>query len=167
MNEPKIQDEASLWHFAINYYQRPGVAELCLSLQDNWQADVCLLLWCLWLEARGQALSHAQLLHAQQQLQPWRDTVITPLRQLRRNIKQRYGQQDGAIQDTAIEALRQQIKTAELAGEQWQLQQLQALASWPPSAVCAGDNVSLYLTQLGLSETAYQQACHLLLQQTV
>lgn len=162
MNEVDTKDEASLWHFAVNYYQRPGVTELCLSLQDNWQADVCLLLWCLWLEARGQALSHAQLLHAQQQLQPWRDTVITPLRQLRHTIKQRYGQQDGAI-----EALRQQIKTAELAGERWQLQQLQALASWPPSAVCAGDNVSLYLTQLGLSETAHQQARHLLLQQTV
>lgn len=40
----------NLWQFAIDVYSQPGVEDLCLELQDQQNADVTLLLWCLWLD---------------------------------------------------------------------------------------------------------------------
>lgn len=140
-----MNPQDSLWQFAQDRYQRPGVAALCLELQDHWGADICLLLWCLWLEQRQIRLDAERLQHVQAQFQPWRSQVVTPLRQLRRYLKQQYGTFDGDI-----EGLRQQVKQVELHSEKLYLQQLAHTAVWPATAVASGANVQVYAQWLGL-----------------
>ena len=148
-------DFASLWDFALGVYAQPGVAQACLALQDEQGADVCLLLWCLWLERGGCELTAEGLQQAQAAIAPWVAQAVLPLRALRRQLKAHYG-----TADIELEQVRQGIKQAELLAERQVLRQLAALGSqWPQgAAVPAGANLRLYLGTLGVPE-AQQLAC--------
>lgn len=133
----------SLWDFSLSLYTASGVESVCLRMQDDFQAKVTILLWCCWLEVRNVHLTSARLAQAQQRLAPWDDTVIKPLRQLRREIRQQYG-----VDEEAIEACRQKIKSAELAAEQVALSWLESLScEWEaaPAPVRRGENAECYL----------------------
>jgi uncharacterized protein (TIGR02444 family) len=118
--------QQSLWDFAVTCYARPGVAELCLHLQDRQDADVCLLLAALWLESRGTPATPARLEQLQLVAQPWRQTVIAPLRHLRRDWK------EAAARDAELAELRQALAALELRAERRLLERLQQLAdTWP------------------------------------
>ncbi|SDT05037.1 TIGR02444 family protein [Pseudomonas oryzae] len=118
----------SLWDFSITLYSRPGIAELCLQLQDARDADVCLLLTALWLERRGVAATPARLARLEQLAQPWQQAVTIPLRQLRRTWKA------AASRDAGLAELRRELAALELKAERLLLERLQELASdWPPA----------------------------------
>jgi uncharacterized protein (TIGR02444 family) len=139
----------SLWDFSLRVYARPGIAPLCLELQDNYGADVNLLLWGLWLEDQQKQLTVSRLQQAEAQVASWVKETIQPLRQIRRQLKNQYG-----TTDSLIESLRQTIKQAELQAEQQEQFQLQTLAAtWPltTSALPSGENLRVYLEHLGLS----------------
>ncbi len=147
-----MNSQDSLWQFALAYYQRPAVAELCLELQDQWGADVCLLLWCLWLERQDVRLDSERLQEVHARFQPWRQQVVEPLRQLRRQLKHNYGTADGDI-----EALRQQVKQVELHSEKLLLQWLAAQDTSRLAPGCTpGANLLVYAQWLGLP-AAWQQ----------
>lgn len=110
-----------LWRFAEHLYQRPGIEAACLHLQAE-GADVCLLLCAAWLERRKVACSPT---HAEQLLrlaEPWQRTVVMPLRQIRQDWRA------AAQQDSALAALREQIKRLELDAEREQLERLAAVS---------------------------------------
>lgn len=133
--------QQSLWDFAVTCYARPGVAELCLHLQDRQDADVCLLLAALWLESRGTPATPARLEQLQLVAQPWRQTVIVPLRQLRRDWK------EAAAGDAELAELRQALAALELKAERRLLERLQQLAdTWPTPA--GGATVERWLEPL-------------------
>lgn len=135
----------SLWNFSLNLYACPEVAAECLVLQDNKGIDVNVLLWCLWLEVEQKRLTPQRLHQAGDQVRYWVEAVIIPLRNLRRQLKKRFG-----TTDSSIEMLRQTIKQAELDAEQQEQRLLQMLAeTWEKEAVSVlpGDNLRLYLTQ--------------------
>ena len=44
MRQPRPELEAESWAFALALYARPGVAEACLTLQNEAGVDVMLLL---------------------------------------------------------------------------------------------------------------------------
>ena len=116
---------ADLWTFATTVYARPGVETACLELQDT-GADVCLLLCGLWLDHRGVAHDEARERQLRQLATPWQCEVVMPLRALRQQWRH------AAQQDSALNALRQQLKQLELDAEREQLQHLQALTQgWP------------------------------------
>lgn len=144
-----LGDFASLWDFALRVYAQPGVEPACLALQDEQGADVCLLLWCLWLERGGCELTAEGLQQAQGAIAPWVAQAVLPLRALRRQLKARYG-----TADAELEQLRLGIKQAELLAERQVLRQLAALnGQWQRTAeVPAGTNLRLYLGALGLAE---------------
>lgn len=128
-----------------------------MALQDDWQADVGLLLWLSWLEGEGRQLDATQLQRAQARIAPWQKQVIKPLRQLRRRIKKDYPDRS----ETA-EACRQAIKSAELHAEQRNLEELALLAdSWfgtvPKLPLKAGGNLQLYADQLELPKALRQR----------
>ena len=151
------QDQASLWEFALGVYAQPGVEQACLALQDERGAEVCLLLWCLWLERRGCVLTAAGLQQAQAAIAPWVDDAVRPLRTLRRQLKARYG-----TADARLEQLRQGIKQAELLAERQLLRLLAAQGGelpHSPQPLVAGANLRLYLASLGLTEA--EQALYL------
>ncbi len=101
---------SEFWDWAVAAYARPGVAELCLDLQDSHNQNVPLLLWAIW---RGGDAAAALALARQ-----WEDEVVGPLRQARRNLKP-YGR---------FEALRERVKAVELEAERTLMAELERLA---------------------------------------
>lgn len=119
----------SLWDFSGALYARPGVAGLCLTLQDEAGADVCLLLTALWLERRGVAASTERVVQLEELARPWQTTVTTPLRALRRAWK------EAAQNDAELAELRGQLAALELQAERRLLERLHGLtADWPATS---------------------------------
>jgi len=102
---------SEFWDWAVAAYDRPGVAEACLDLQDRYDQNVPLLLWAIW---RGGDLPAAVALARQ-----WEAEVTGPLRGVRRRLKGRPG----------AEALREQVKAVELEAERTLMRQLEILAA--------------------------------------
>ncbi|SDH06740.1 TIGR02444 family protein [Pseudomonas benzenivorans] len=119
---------ADLWHFANDFYQRPGVEAACLQLQAQ-GADVCLLLCAAWLGRRGVACNAARSDCLRAAAEPWQRGVVSVLRQIRQDWR------TAARHDGELAALREQLKRLELEAERVQLQRLAALsAAWPAEA---------------------------------
>ena len=57
MDEPEktSQDEA-FWRFSLAFYERPGVPDALIALQDRDGFDVNLILFALWLGISGRGL---------------------------------------------------------------------------------------------------------------
>lgn len=72
--------------FAAALYARPGVAPLCLDLQDNYGADVNLLLFACWHAITRGPLEASLLSRALAFSRQWQAAVVAPLRESRRGI---------------------------------------------------------------------------------
>ncbi|MDN3525109.1 TIGR02444 family protein [Halomonas sabkhae] len=105
----------SLWDFALALYARDGVESACLTLQDEAGVEVTELLWRCWLYRHD--LQAGDIPAA---LREWQRTVITPLRQMRRDLKAE------AEAQPSVSTLRQRIKQAELDAEQECLRRLES-----------------------------------------
>lgn len=138
-----------LWDFALAIYTRSGVEPLCLRLQDNHAVNIPVLLFARWLEARQQALDLPAVLAC---VTHWDSHYVQVLRGLRRQMKRDYG--------GSVELLREQIKRVELLAERQELDWLEQLArDWPRNAtLAAGDNLRVYLGQLGVPELVIVEA---------
>ncbi|PLW84146.1 TIGR02444 family protein [Kineobactrum sediminis] len=104
----------ALWAFSLHRYQQPGVAEACLEAQDYYAADVNLLLYAAWLQAQGQRRDAAEWSALGRALAPWRQRVVVPLRQLRRDWR-------GLPE---AQSLRERLKVLELEAEREQQAQI-------------------------------------------
>ncbi|MDP2213948.1 TIGR02444 family protein [Phenylobacterium sp.] len=147
-----------LWSWAVAAYGRPGVAPTALALQDEHGQCVPLLLWGAFArpadpDVIGEAVSLARA---------WERAAILPLRAARRNLKSPLPGADTGPR----EALRDQVKAAELAAERLLLAALaplgpgvrdagpplavlQAIAkAWGPTSPGAPDALSAGLTRL-------------------
>lgn len=131
------------WAFALRFYNRPSVADACLMLQDCAGVDVNVLLMALHAACdRGVALSISDVRDMDEAVLAWRTEVVQALRAVRRRMKA--GPEPAPSE--ATEALRDQIKAAELGAEQ--IQQA-VLACWldrhygepSPQVVAVGDVV--------------------------
>ena len=102
------------WQFSLNFYGREGVASSCLDFQDNFGADVNILLYCCWVAGEGAAeITAAELVEIISVIEPWQSGVVQGLRQIRRDMKQ-----DELINLGALsEQLREAIKKCEFDGE--------------------------------------------------
>jgi uncharacterized protein (TIGR02444 family) len=151
------EHRSSLWDFSLALYARPSVADACLQLQDEQGVNVNLLLWCVWLEARGLRLDEARLGRAHAAIRSWDEHYVIPLRHLRRRMKMEFG-----VHDAGIEQLRSQIKHAELLAEkQLQLCLENEVQNWicndPINPLSAGENLRFYLQQCQVSAAAIAQ----------
>lgn len=77
----------AFWKYSLRIYRVAGVADACLALQEDWGADVNLLLYCCWLGQAGRALDKRSLRKAITAVSRWQAEVIKPLRQARRALK--------------------------------------------------------------------------------
>lgn len=109
-------NETAAWNYALNLYERPGVATELLRRQDEEGLDIVLHLFMDWLrEERGLSLDEARMREADSLVRPWREQVVQPLRAARRAAK---------IQGPAVaqrDALRERIQHAELDAERVQM----------------------------------------------
>jgi len=135
-----LEEQASaFWGFATALYARPGVADLCLELQDQAGRDVNLILLCLWSgEVLGLSLDDWDLADLAKAVAGWNAAAVHPLRALRRSLKG----------DAAADTLRAKIGAAELEAER--LAQRRLLAALParptgtPSAELGFANLARY-----------------------
>ena len=76
------------WDYSLALYAKPGVSAACLTLQDEFDLDVNLILFCLWAGAEGPGdLLPAELGEAVTRGGQWQQEVVQRLRFIRRTLK--------------------------------------------------------------------------------
>jgi uncharacterized protein (TIGR02444 family) len=149
MNTPlssQSSSSQSLWDFALAFYAQPPVAEACLQLQDEYQANVCLMIGLHWLDVRVQRITDEQLFALNDYIKNWMDDVVMPLRSLRRELKIPF---KNFAQDDVQEQLRTVIKQAELLAEKKLLVEIECWINSQTNSAQGTDNLERYLLQLG------------------
>lgn len=71
----------ALWSFSTRLYSQPAVRSACLQLQDDCDADVCVLLMLLWIAEEERSVAVPDLRLLLQSSAPWRERVVQPLRE--------------------------------------------------------------------------------------
>lgn len=110
----------SLWDWTLQAYGRPGVPEACLDLQDEHGQNTPFLLWAVWAEGPAPEV----LAEAARLAKAWDAAVLTPIRRVRRTLKAPFP----LVDDRAREALREDIKAAELRAERLLMETLEGLS---------------------------------------
>ena len=141
-----LQLEGPQWAFALRFYERPEVAEALLLLQDRVGADVCVVLFALFIARTHRvAVDGQDLADLDAVIADWRREVIWPLRSLRRRLRSGPCPAPAA----ATQALLQRIKAAEIDAEQIELAVLaQQFYRRPRAANPAGLDVTAILERL-------------------
>ena len=128
MPMPNSQGEGSsqfrdLWRFSLEFYRRPGVADACIALQDEAGVDVNVMLYLLYLAARGRQVHADEMARIEAVTAVWRDAVVVPLREIRRKLKAPLGE----FEPTVTSSLRDDVKRIELSAERIEQQALESL----------------------------------------
>ena len=150
----ELQYDNEFWRFSLAVYKPADVAAECLALQEAAGLDVNLLLFCAWLGTRGIVLSRSDIEAASRVVGSWHNSVVRPLRGVRRHIKTQYGD--------AFEPLRSRVKDDELQAEQVEQAMLFAYAQGIQSSSDRVDavarNVNAYLSMLSGAATSVPAA---------
>ncbi|MDP3749965.1 MAG: TIGR02444 family protein [Phenylobacterium sp.] len=110
----------SLWDWTLEVYCLPGVPEATLDLQDRHGQNTSFLLWAIWAEGP----SAEALAGGAAAAKAWDATVLKPIREVRRTLKAAFP----PVDDGAREALREEVKAAELRAERVLMETLETLA---------------------------------------
>ena len=102
--------ENQLWQYSLSVYSKPDVEPLLLQLQDDFGADVNLLLCAFWLSSQRYVLDVVRWSSLVTVSASWRTECILPLRSVRRFLKSRAG----------VDAFREQVKALEIDAEHCQ-----------------------------------------------
>lgn len=106
--------EAESWAFALALYAKPGVAEACLTLQNEVGVDVMLLLMTTFAAVRHRLLLTAdEIRELDEACRPWREQIVWPLRAIRTGLKAGLSTAPGE----ATEPFRAKVKALELEAE--------------------------------------------------
>ena len=116
---------SAFWDWALAAYDRPGVAEACLSLQDDHGQQTAYLLWAAWASPPAAALADGAEL-----ARHWETTILGPVRQSRRALKAPLE----PVDDAARLAVRETVKAVELDLEKLLMTSLAGLSTPGPGA---------------------------------
>jgi uncharacterized protein (TIGR02444 family) len=143
----ELQYDNEFWRFSLAVYRPADVAAECVALQEAIGLDVNLLLFCAWLGTRSAVLSRSDIEAASRVVAAWHNSVVRPLRSVRRHIKKQYGD--------AFEALRSRVKDDELQAEQVEqallfsyAQGIQISSGGPDRRDAVAQNVNAYISML-------------------
>ena len=109
----------SLWDWTLAAYGKPGVPEATLVLQDEHGLNTAFLLWAVWANPDREIMANGV-----QTTVLWDETVLWPLRNVRRTLKA----SRRPFSDAAREGLREDVKAAELRAERVLMETLEAMA---------------------------------------
>lgn len=107
------QDDTEIWAFVNGVYAASGIEKVCLKLQDEFGADVVMVLFLVWLGLGGKAVNRRELEALREIAVQWQQAVIGPQRRVRRQLKKLKGRKAEEIYASA--------KSSELAGERREL----------------------------------------------
>lgn len=133
----KMQDTKSLWGFAVERYERDGVKDACLHLQDTYGVDIPVLLFLLWIHESftGEKGELGRFCKAAiDEVKDWQQGVVQPLRAARRAVKG-----DAKVGSTEY---YETAKRVELEAEKRQLLHLQIMADGHLNRLALGESNS-------------------------
>ena len=117
------------WRFSLRFYRQDGVADACITLQEEAGVDVNLLLFLLWHATRKRTLSASEIAEVERRIAPWRNMTVIPLRTMRRALKL----PSALVAGAPAELFRTRIKAVELEAERLQQEAMHELVG--PSAM--------------------------------
>lgn len=143
------------WDYAVAVYDRPGVAPDLLALQDQFQTDVNMILFCLWLGQHRQDIAPI-LAEALTISETWRMS-IAPLRTARRALKAQLERRPDLVE------LRERIKACEREAERRQIGDLAALVTHTAVTAadarnCARHNLEQYVSAANIASALLGRA---------
>ena len=149
----------AFWVFSVRTYRTPGVPEACLSLQNDYGADVNMLLYCCWVGAAVGPFESELFDRAGEYSTHWAENVVIPLRGARTWMKHT-GCDSDPVPTTSCMELREEIKTVEFAAEKMQQEVLESMTSLERRGSDAPDemlrdvatNLKLYAEYAGLDK---------------
>jgi uncharacterized protein (TIGR02444 family) len=148
--------ESAFWRFSLRFYALPDVAPACLTLQDEANVDVNLLLLLLFVADQGRAVTREDVARLDAAIAPWRGEVVEPLRALRRRLK------TGIGEFPPNEGFRNMVKKIELEAERLEQGRLERAASnlgKPADRLSAARaNLAAYEAYLGRLPEAQKEA---------
>jgi uncharacterized protein (TIGR02444 family) len=106
------------WTFSLELYDAEGVAAACLELQDAYQLDVNLILFCFWHGSVYGKIDQELLQNIIKLSIEWRSGVVQPLRSARSWMKLNSNPSD------QFNSLRERIKADELMAEKFQIERI-------------------------------------------
>lgn len=109
-----------VWSRMVALYGVPGIGAQCLSLQDEFDADVPVLLFFVLADAAGEGLEPADAERLVAAAADWRALAVLPLRRLRVNLKEQ-------ATTPELQAFRAGIKASELEAERLEVASIAAM----------------------------------------
>lgn len=109
------------WNFSLALYDAQGVAAACLELQEAYQLDVNLILFCFWHGSAYGKIDQELLQNVLEVSIEWRCGVVQPLRSARAWMKL------NPNPSKQFDSLRERIKADELMAEKFQIEQIASL----------------------------------------
>lgn len=101
------------WQYSCALYGNKPVEVACLDLQNDFQADVNLLLFICWLTHKEYIASDKKTIKAMIEIStPWQRDVVEPLRQLRQQI--------GAMQGMDAKNVKTSLLRSEQEAEKYE-----------------------------------------------
>jgi len=145
----------SLWEFALHVYAEPAIEQHSLQLQDEYNANVNIILWCCWLEMEGIELSVNWLDDVLITIDSVSLQTVAKLREVRRMLVE-----SGSFTKVQALSIKKHIMNAELMIEKVLIQRLQDLTCrFIESRELEGDHsdkhcldLEYYLTFIGVHE---------------
>jgi uncharacterized protein (TIGR02444 family) len=112
--EPESFPPHPFWPFSIVLYTQEGVADTCLTLQDEYGLDVNLVLFCIWTGMRGPGVLEAdELSECIARAGRWQTEVVERIRYVRRTLKQDLLGADSEL----VSIFRPKVQALEIDGE--------------------------------------------------
>ena len=79
--------DSSFWNYSCQLFQIREVADGCLQLQNQFNADVNILLYCCWAGDNRIQLDNVDVQKLVKCSEPWQTAIIKPLRDARKMLK--------------------------------------------------------------------------------
>jgi uncharacterized protein (TIGR02444 family) len=109
------------WKFSVAVYAAPGVADECIAVQDRYDIDVNVLLFCAWLGwSRRIGLTPKDIGAIDAVVRTWHENSVKPLRSVRQFTK--------GMPEDEVRRLRARVKAIELDAERIEQGMLYAYA---------------------------------------
>ena len=62
------------WRFSLQFYRQPGVADACITLQEQSGVDVNLLMYLLWQAGQRRSFSPDEVAWLESKIGSWRES---------------------------------------------------------------------------------------------